>query len=420
MPMLSGMAGLFGSNLLLSAVLIVRDEALDIADCLASLRDVVDEVVVYDTGSTDQTRELARTAGALVVEGFWDDDFGRARTDAAAAASGKWLLVVDADERLVANAAAIRAFLGEERAADCLSVRIDNAGAADGSPGYAHWGSRLVRRGAVRWVGAVHERPLTLQGAEPVADTMPGHLLSLDHLGYADPDRVRRKADRNALLAQAELDAMTSGARPNPRAVAGALLNLGRSLIGAGRAQDAVDTFETVREIAVPGTQAWNEATDHLARVLLGAGHDDVVVQLSEQLSEAGADPRYCDWLRAQALAQLGQPEEALRLVRGVDELIDPAGRRYDLGQVLEVRSLLAALLGLKDEALATLTLAVARHGRIRGRGPMLLELWGSAPASGLASIVRQSGSPTHLSEVAQEFRSSGGAGPEVAAALSV
>ena len=154
--------------------------------------------------------------------------------------------------------------------------------------------------------------------------------------------------------------------------------------------------------------------------VLLGAGHDDVVVQLSKQLSEAGVDPRYCDWLRAQALAQLGQPEEALRLVRGVDELIDPAGRRYDLGQVLEVRSLLASLLGLQDEALAMLTLAVARHGRIRGRGPMLLQLWGEGPATGLASIVRQSGSPAHLGAVAEELRRCGGAGPEVAVALAL
>jgi len=415
--MLSGMAGSIGSNVLLSAVMIVRDEAPEMAECLASLRAVADEIVVYDTGSVDETRELARAGGAVLVEGFWDDDFGRARTAAAEAATGTWLLIVDADERPIADPAGLRALLAADRAVDGFSVRIDNAGEADGSAGYAHWGNRLVRRGAVRWVGAVHERPLTPAGVDPVLDTMPGHLLSLDHRGYADPERVRRKAGRNALLAQAELDELTAGAAADPLAVAVVLLHLGRSLIGAGRRQDAVDTFETVREIA-PGTQAWTEATDHLARVLLGAGHDELVVKLSEQLGEAGADPRYCNWLRAQALAQLGQPEEALRLVRGVDELIDPAGRRYDLGQVLEVRSLLAAMLGLKDEALATLTLAVARHGRIRGRGPMLLELWGSASPGGLASIVRESGSAAHLGAVAQELRGSGGAGPAVAAAL--
>jgi tetratricopeptide (TPR) repeat protein len=413
------MAGPFESNVLLSAVLIVRDEAEAIVDCLASLRDVVDEIIVYDTGSVDGTRELARAGGAIVVDGFWDDDFGRARNSAAESASGEWLLTVDADERLIVDARAMRTVLAEDRKADVFSVRIDNAGNPDGTAGYANWGNKIVRRDVIQWVGAVHEQTMTLDGTDPSVDTMPGHVLSLEHLGYADPERVLRKAVRNARLAQAELDELMAAAVPDPPAVASALVNLGRSLIAAGRQQDAVDTFETVREIA-PGTQSWNEATDHLARVLLGAGHDELVVMLSDQLCEAGVDPRYCNWLRAQALAQLGQPEEALRLIRGVDELIDPAGRRYDLGQVLEIRSLLAALLGLHDEALATLTLAVARHGRIRGRGPMLLELWGEGPPVGLACIVRESGSSTHLTAVAQELEGSGGAGPAVAAALAV
>jgi hypothetical protein len=98
-----------------------------------------------------------------------------------------------------------------------------------------------------------------------------------------------------------------------------------------------------VREIA-PGTQAWKEATDHLARILLGAGYDELVVLLSDQLAEAGVDRRYCDWLRGQALAQLGRPEEALQLILGVDELVDPAGRRYELGRVREVADLLASV----------------------------------------------------------------------------
>ncbi len=411
--------------MLISAVLIVRDEAEEITACLDALRDAVDEIIVYDTGSVDGTQDLARAAGAVVTEGYWDDDFGRARTAAAGAATGRWLLIVDADERVMADSAQLHSLLAEAWHADAFTVRVDNAGTGDGSAGYAHWGTRVVRAGAVTWVGAVHEQPMRVADGsglpelgppELITDTMPAHVLSLEHLGYSDPERVRRKAERNAELAQAELDALTATERPDSLAVAKVLLNLGRSLIGAARIQDAVDTFETVREIA-PDSQYWTEATDHLARLLLGAGHDELVVVLTDQLLEAGADPAYCGWLRAQALAQLGQPEEALRLVRGIDELVDTAGRRYDLGQVLEVRSLLAALLGLQDEALAMLTLAVARHGRIRGRGPMLLELWGEAPAVGLATIVRQTGS-AYLPAVAQELRDAGGAGPEVAAAL--
>src|SRR3954453_17597983 len=147
LPMLSGMAGSSGSNALLSAVMIVRDEAPEMADCLASLRAVADEIVVYDTGSVDAPRRLSRAGGAVLVEGFWDDDFGRARTAAAEAATGTWLLIVDADERPIAEPAGLRALLAADRAVDGFSVRIDNAGEADGSGGYAHWGIRLVRRG---------------------------------------------------------------------------------------------------------------------------------------------------------------------------------------------------------------------------------------------------------------------------------
>src|SRR5947208_15321446 len=100
-------------ELLLSAVLIVRDEAAGLAACLASLQAVAEEVVVYDTGSVHGTPQIARDAGALVIQGFWNDDFARARNAAADAAGGRWLLVVDADERLVVDAAAVRHRLGD-------------------------------------------------------------------------------------------------------------------------------------------------------------------------------------------------------------------------------------------------------------------------------------------------------------------
>src|SRR5512134_3132536 len=74
--------------------------------CLESARGAVDEVVVVDTGSSDRTRELARAAGAKVVEWAWRDDFAAARNEALRHATGGWILVLDADERLAPGAAA--------------------------------------------------------------------------------------------------------------------------------------------------------------------------------------------------------------------------------------------------------------------------------------------------------------------------
>ena len=69
-------------GVLVSACLIVRDESASIRACLYALKDVVDEVVVYDTGSIDGTPELAEAVGATVIRGHWDDDFAPARNAA--------------------------------------------------------------------------------------------------------------------------------------------------------------------------------------------------------------------------------------------------------------------------------------------------------------------------------------------------
>jgi hypothetical protein len=125
--------------------------------------------------------------------------------------------------------------------------------------------------------------------------------------------------------------------------IARTLLDLGRSLIGAGRRQEAVNTLETLREL-FPGTPEWVRGTDFLARLMLAAGMDDIGLALSEQLRRAGADPAYCDWLAAQALAQLGDVATAVRLLDGVAEVVDTSGRRPDPRALAELRDLVGRL----------------------------------------------------------------------------
>ena len=89
----------------LSLVVIARDEQEFIAACLQSALNVVDEIIVVDTGSTDETAEIARECGAKVIQYAWNDDFAAARNAGADAATGDWLLILDADERLAPNSA---------------------------------------------------------------------------------------------------------------------------------------------------------------------------------------------------------------------------------------------------------------------------------------------------------------------------
>jgi tetratricopeptide (TPR) repeat protein len=85
----------------LSFCMIVKNEAENLPRCLASVKDVADELIVLDTGSTDRTIAIAQSFGAQVQSFGWTNDFSAARNQALSYVTGDWVLVLDADEVLV-------------------------------------------------------------------------------------------------------------------------------------------------------------------------------------------------------------------------------------------------------------------------------------------------------------------------------
>jgi tetratricopeptide (TPR) repeat protein len=85
----------------LSFCIIVKNEAENLPRCLSSVRNVVDEMIVLDTGSSDRTIEIAESFGARVYAFEWCNDFSAARNESLKYAQGDWVLVLDADEVLV-------------------------------------------------------------------------------------------------------------------------------------------------------------------------------------------------------------------------------------------------------------------------------------------------------------------------------
>jgi tetratricopeptide (TPR) repeat protein len=181
----------------LTACLIVRQEEATLARCLASLRGTADEIVVVDTGSTDGTVALARGAGARVVEIAWPDDFAKARNVSLAAATGDWILVVDADVELDAASAARLPALLDGATADGFQILVRNLA----PPGeIAAWEDMPIvrlfrRREAHRYEGAIHEQvSASIRRAGGRIETAD---LILVHHGYAQAlaqgqDRARR------------------------------------------------------------------------------------------------------------------------------------------------------------------------------------------------------------------------------------
>lgn len=82
----------------LSLCMIVHNEEDQIENCLLSVKDIVQEIIIVDTGSTDRTREIAEKFGAKVIAHLWNGDFSAARNVGIAECTCNWILVLDADE----------------------------------------------------------------------------------------------------------------------------------------------------------------------------------------------------------------------------------------------------------------------------------------------------------------------------------
>lgn len=170
-------------------VMIVRDEAPRISRAIHSLKPWVDECVVLDTGSRDDTVALAQAAGARVGHFVWCDDFAAARNAALELAGADWHVVLDADEWLSSGGASLAA-LRQQAPAFMGQVMVDSHFGHDGERAPS-WLPRVLP-GWVRYEGRIHEQPRR----GPPTQRLP---VVFEHLGYA-PAALAQKAGRNAAL----------------------------------------------------------------------------------------------------------------------------------------------------------------------------------------------------------------------------
>lgn len=187
----------------LSLCMIVKNEERYLPDCLASARPFVDEIIIVDTGSTDRTVETAETAGARVFREEWQDDFAAARNRALRYASGDWILVLDADERLAGNSGQVMRDLIKTSNVVAYLVKLEcptDGGSALGTIPL-RWLPRLFRNGVgARYEGVIHECLLPSVRSK---GRIVHSAITLEHLGYLQTHEVMQaKATRNLRLLQ--------------------------------------------------------------------------------------------------------------------------------------------------------------------------------------------------------------------------
>ncbi|MCH1576500.1 MAG: glycosyltransferase family 2 protein, partial [Flavobacteriales bacterium] len=172
---------------LLSVVVIALNEAQNLPRLLRAVGEWADEILVFDSGSTDGTVELAKEAGAHVVNCPWEG-WSTTKNKANAAARGEWILSLDADEAPdAACAAAIRQHIQGGVKTTEGSWRVGEVNRMTNYCGqwvrHSGWfpdrNIRLWPRGAAQWAGAIHETP---EFQEPTTKTrLPG---VVEHYSY--------------------------------------------------------------------------------------------------------------------------------------------------------------------------------------------------------------------------------------------
>jgi glycosyltransferase involved in cell wall biosynthesis len=304
---------------LLSAAMIVRNEAKFLGDCLRSLQSVVDEVIVVDTGSTDGTPEIAAAHGAIVHHFRWCDDFAAARNTALAAAKGEWILYIDADEQLQpVERSAVEALL---RRTDALAFRLLLRPSPRATP-YREY--RLWRNDPrIRFDGVIHEK--VVPAIHAVADSDGSEILPCDlelvHFGYEGDQTHKHLRNLPLLRRQLEVD-------PDNLFV---WHHLARVLEGLGDASEAERVLEGGLQVARAKT--WRDPLGVLLYadlVRMREPYGDHGEALLAEGLELYGDNCVLLWLHSRALIRQGAYEDALvPLDRIVG--VDPA-RLPDLG----------------------------------------------------------------------------------------
>lgn len=290
----------------ISLCMIVRDEARTLPRCLESVREVVDQVCVVDTGSVDGTARIAAQYGAVVADEPWHDNFAAARNLSLALASEDWALVLDADEWLElgpGGAAAVRRALVDFARRNPRAIGRVQVRNLEGERELSRVsiGRFFPLRAGVAYSGRIHEQLRAPNGERwPQIDCD----VTILHDGYAAEQLAsKRKLTRNlALLERWTAEAPEDGY---------AWYQLGRTLGMKGDHEHALEALRHALECS-HDADAWPVHAVELAATSLDAlGLGAQALALVEEACELAPERPDTLFLRSNLQLQLGAVEAA-------------------------------------------------------------------------------------------------------------
>ncbi len=249
-----------------SLCLIVKNEEKNLAACLTPLRGIVGEIIVVDTGSTDNTKQIAASLGARVFETPWPDSFAAARNVSLDHARGEWIFWMDADDRIdPENLDKLqKLFASLDGSNRAYSMKCVCVASVPGDTATVVDHVRLFRNDPRhRWKYRVHEQ--ILHAVRATLGAVRWVDIIIHHTGYTDTALRNRKLERDLRLIQLDY-------QDNPND-AFTLFNLGSAYGSLNRSRDALQVFRRSLELS--------NVTDSIVRKLYA-----LIVKCHRELKE--------------------------------------------------------------------------------------------------------------------------------------
>ncbi len=299
----------------ISVCIITRNEEKLLPACLKSVQPCSDEIVIVDTGSQDGTVELAEKFGCKVIQIEWNDDFSFARNKGLDEAKYPYILIIDADERIL-NPELVKTTLKKSKAetGGWLIKIVSEARRTDG--GVDTYVSSLLRlfrnKPGIRFNGIIHEQVLEqLLSSGYRLENTPVELV---HLGYGfSPGEMKKKQERNLALLNKAIE--------NKKGDAYMIYQRAKTYLALKNLEKAEDDIKLCLDTVNPNSAVKPQALNFGAVIAFQSEKYELAIERAKESLKIVPNQAFANYILGDTYSQKGNFPDALDAYERMDDI---------------------------------------------------------------------------------------------------